>query len=211
MAFVIADRVRETTTTTGPGSVTLLGAAASYQTFSVIGNGNSTFYAIAGQGTTEWETGFGTYTSSGNTLSRDAIYASSNGGSAVSFSAGTKDVFITQPAEKSPLPRVYSVASISAITPNINLYNEYAITALATGLTINAPTGNPVDGDKLIFRILDDGSSSTGFSITWNVPPYTAIGVSLIYNTTKNKTLYVGCLYNANNTRWDVVAVSQQI
>ena len=207
MAFVIADRVRETTTTTGTGSVTLLGAAASYQTFSVIGNGNSTFYAIAGQGTTEWETGFGTYTSSGNTLSRDAIYASSNGGSAVSFSAGTKDVFITQPAEKSPLPRVTSTASASTVTPNINAYNEYAITALATGLTVNAPTGNPVDGDKLVVRILDNGSSQT---LTWNVT-YTAIGVTLPGATTASKTLYVGCLYNANNTRWDVVSVSQQI
>lgn len=209
MAFVIADRVRETTTTTGTGTVTLLGAALGYQSFSVVGNGNSTFYAIVGQGTTEWEVGIGTYTASGTTLSRDAVYSSSNSGSLVSFSAGIKDVFVTQPAEKSPLPRVSSTTSASTLTPNANAYNEYALTALASALIINAPTGTPVDGDKLIFRILDN-NPGTGYTLTWNAT-YTAIGVSIPGSTTPNKTLYVGCLYNANNTRWDVVAVSQQI
>ena len=81
MAFVLADRVRETTTTTGTGTVTLGGAATGFQTFSAIGNGNSTYYTIAGQGTNEWEVGIGTYTSSGTTLSRDTVLSSSNSGS----------------------------------------------------------------------------------------------------------------------------------
>ena len=98
MAFVLADRVRETTTTTGTGTVTLGGAATGFQSFTAIGNGNSTYYTIAGQGTNEWEVGIGTYTSSGTTLSRDTILASSNSGSAVNFSAGTKDVFCDYPA-----------------------------------------------------------------------------------------------------------------
>ena len=101
MALVIADRVKETTTTTGTGTVTLAGAATGFQSFSVIGNGNTTYYCIAGQGTSEWEVGIGTYTSSGTTLARTTILASSNSGSAVNFSAGTKDVFVTYPAEKS--------------------------------------------------------------------------------------------------------------
>ena len=101
MAFVLADRVKETTTTTGTGTVTLLGAATGFQSFSTIGNTNTTYYTIAGQGTSEWEVGVGTYTSSGTTLARTTILASSNSGSAVSFSAGTKDVFVTYPAEYS--------------------------------------------------------------------------------------------------------------
>lgn len=99
MAFVLADRVKETTTTTGTGTVTLLGASTGYQSFSAIGNGNNTYYTIAGQTGSEWEVGIGTYTSSGTTLSRDTVIASSNAGAKVVFSAGTKDVFVTYPAE----------------------------------------------------------------------------------------------------------------
>ena len=98
MALVLKDRVRETTTTTGTGTVTLAGAVTGFQSFSAIGNGNTTFYTIAGQGTSEWEVGIGTYTSSGTTLSRTTVLASSNSGSLVNFSAGTKDVFVTYPA-----------------------------------------------------------------------------------------------------------------
>jgi hypothetical protein len=99
MALVLADRVKETTTTTGTGTVTLLGASTGFQSFSAIGNGNTTYYTIAGQTGSEWEVGIGTYTSSGTTLARTTVLASSNSGSLVSFSAGTKDVFVTQPAE----------------------------------------------------------------------------------------------------------------
>jgi hypothetical protein len=102
MALVLADRVKDSTTTTGTGTVTLSGTAATgFQNFSVIGNGNTTYYTIAGQGTTEWEVGIGTYASAGPTLARTTILSSSNGGSAVSFSSGTKDVFVTYPSSKS--------------------------------------------------------------------------------------------------------------
>lgn len=98
MALVVKDRVRETTTTAGTGAVTLLGAVTGFQTFAAIGDGNTTFYTIALQGGNEWEVGIGTYTASGTTLSRDTVLASSNSGSLVTFSAGTKDVFVTYPA-----------------------------------------------------------------------------------------------------------------
>lgn len=101
MALVLADRVRETTTTVGTGPIALAGAATGYQSFSVIGNGNTTYYCIAGQGTSEWEVGIGAYASSGTILSRTTILASSNGGLIVNFSSGTKDVFVTYPSEKS--------------------------------------------------------------------------------------------------------------
>jgi hypothetical protein len=99
MALVIADRVQETTTTTGTGTVTLLGAVLGFQSFSVIGNANTTFYTIAGG--SEWEVGLGTYTSSGTTLARTTVFDSSNAGSLVNFSAGTKNVFVTYPADRS--------------------------------------------------------------------------------------------------------------
>jgi hypothetical protein len=101
MAFVVKDRVKETTTTTGTGTITLAGAVLGFQAFSVIGDGNTTFYTIQDSIAGDWEVGIGTYTSSGTTLSRDTILESSNAGSAVNFAAGTKDVFVTYPAERS--------------------------------------------------------------------------------------------------------------
>ncbi len=101
MALVLADRVKETTTTAGTGTVTLDGAATGFQSFAVIGNSNTTFYTIAGQTSNEWEVGVGTYTSSGTLLARTTVLSNSAGTqpSALSFSAGTKDVFVTYPAE----------------------------------------------------------------------------------------------------------------
>lgn len=101
MPFIVRDRVKETSTTTGTGTITLAGASTGFQSFSAVGNGNTTFYCIAAQTGTEWEVGIGTYTSSGTTLSRDTVLSSSNSGSLVNFSAGTKDVFVTYHAGKS--------------------------------------------------------------------------------------------------------------
>jgi hypothetical protein len=99
MAFVLADRVQETTTTTGTGTVTLAGAVTGFQSFAAVGNGNSTYYTIAAQSGSDWEVGIGTYTSSGTTLSRSTVLSSSNSGNLVNFGAGTKSVFVTLPAE----------------------------------------------------------------------------------------------------------------
>ena len=100
MALVLKDRVRVTSSTTGTGTFTLGAASAGYQDFSVIGDGNTTYYAIQNSGDNTWEVGIGTYTASGTTLSRDTVLESSNSGSLVNFAAGTKDVFVTYPAEK---------------------------------------------------------------------------------------------------------------
>ena len=125
MPLVLADRVRETTTTTGQGTITLAGAVTGFQTFSAVGNANTTYYTIAGQGTAEWEVGIGTYTASGTTLSRDTVLASSAGApTKTTFSAGTKDVFVTYPASKSTYEdeaqAVYAGAGTAAIYLNSN-------------------------------------------------------------------------------------------
>lgn len=101
MAFKLPDRTYETTTTTGTGTVSLLGAVTGYQSFSAgVGNSNTTYYCIQGQSGAEWEVGIGTYTSSGSTLSRTTVIASSNSNALVTFSAGTKNVFVSAPGEK---------------------------------------------------------------------------------------------------------------
>ncbi len=94
-----ADRVKDTTTTTGTGSLTLSGTAPTgYQSFgSAFATGDVVDYCIVGQSSAEWEVGQGVFTSA-TTLSRDVVLASSNAGALVSFSAGTKDVFNTMPA-----------------------------------------------------------------------------------------------------------------
>ena len=99
MALVLADRVLETTTTTGSGTITLAGAEPGYQSFSVIGNANQTYYTLTTD--SDWEVGIGTYTASGTTLSRDTVLASSNSGNRITLPAGSKKVFVTYPAEKS--------------------------------------------------------------------------------------------------------------
>ena len=102
MALVVADRVKESTTTTGTGTVNLAGAETGFQTFVAgIGNSNTTYYAIVDANTGDFEVGIGTVTdASPDTLSRDTILQSSNSDSAVNFGSGTKSVFCTQPADK---------------------------------------------------------------------------------------------------------------
>ena len=104
MAFITNDRVKETSTTIGTISMVLSGAATGFITFNAgIGNSNTTYYTIVGEDVpSEWEVGIGTYTHSGTSLSRDTVIGSSTG-SKVSFSAGTKIVFVSLPAEKATM------------------------------------------------------------------------------------------------------------
>jgi len=149
MAFVLADRVKETTTTTGTGTVTLLGASTGYQSFSAIGNGNTTYYVIAGRTTSEWEVGIGTYTSAGTTLSRTTVLSSSNSGSLVNFSAGTKDVFVSYPASKSvnldASGNVSALGTVASGTWNATtLAVAYGGTGLATATGVLVGAGSSV-------------------------------------------------------------------
>jgi hypothetical protein len=151
MALVLKDRVQETTTTTGTGTITLNGAVSGFQSFSTIGNGNTCYYAIVGEN--EWEVGLGTYTASNTTLSRDTILESSNSGTVVSFSAGTKNVFVTYPAEKSIYQNASGVANLTstdittALGYNPSTYPGAGI-AVSTGsawtTSLTAPNGTIV-------------------------------------------------------------------
>jgi hypothetical protein len=120
MALVLADRVQETSTSTGTGAFTLDGAVTGYQTFAVIGNTNTTYYTIADQGGANWEVGLGTYSTTGPTLSRDTVYSSSNGNNLVPFTAGTKTVFVTYPSIRSVnLNASGNVSSLGTVSTGI--------------------------------------------------------------------------------------------
>jgi len=147
MALVLADRVKETTTTAGTGTVTLLGAAPGFQSFAVIGNANTTYYTIAAQTGTEWEVGIGTYTLSGTTLARTTVLSNSAGTqpTALTFSAGTKDVFVTYPSSKSV--NLDASGNATALGTPVAFVGTN-ITGTASGLTAgNVTTNANLTGD----------------------------------------------------------------
>lgn len=98
MALVLSDRIKETTATTGTGTLDLAGALTGFEAFSVVGDGNTTFYSCTDG--TNWEMGVGTYTASGTLLARTTVLNSSNSDNLVDWGAGTKTVFCTLPASK---------------------------------------------------------------------------------------------------------------
>ena len=137
MALVVKDRVKVTSTTAGTGTFTLGSAVFGFQDFSVIGDGNTTYYTITGVGSSEWEVGIGTYTASGTTLSRDTILESSNSGSAVDFSVGDKEVFVTYPAEKA----VYFNAADQVDVDNLRLDGNTISSTNTDGNVVLDPNG----------------------------------------------------------------------
>jgi len=147
MPLVLKDRVKESSTTTGTGTLTLGGAASGFQSFAVIGNGNTTYYAIVDSASGAFEVGIGTYTSSGTTLSRDTVLESSNAGALVDFAAGSKDVFVTYPAERSVVGGMGYIENAATVTQSstINAGNN-AISAgpvtIASGVSITVPSGS---------------------------------------------------------------------
>jgi hypothetical protein len=147
MALVVKDRVKVTTATTGTGTLTLGSAQAGFQDFSVIGDGNTTYYTITDAGTGAWEVGIGTYTASGTTLSRDFVLESSNSGSLVNFGSGDKDVFVTYPAGRSVIGGMGYIENAALITvsssinPGNNALSAGPVT-LDTGVVVTVPSGS---------------------------------------------------------------------
>ena len=162
MALVLDDRVRETSTTTGTGTLNLDGAVSGFQTFVAgVGNSNTTYYAIVNRSETEWELGLGTVTdASTDTLARTTVISSSNSDSAVSFSSGAKDVFVTLPASK---------------TAVFDTSNNFTIGTGAAGVDYTL-TFNGADNDGVLtwmededfFKFSDDitvGVDDTGYDV----------------------------------------------
>lgn len=160
MPLVVADRIKETSTTSGTGTLTLAGASAGFRSFADIGNGNTTYYAIVDSNAGTWEVGIGTYTLSGATLSRDTVLSNSSGTtSQINFSSNSKDVFVTYPSAKSVHEDANDVAYAQhlAAANGIFLSNQTISTSMtfpagydgisgknatiASGVTVTIPSG----------------------------------------------------------------------
>jgi hypothetical protein len=229
MAFVLADRVRDTTTTTGTGTVTLSGTSPTgYQTFGAgIGNGNNTYYTINAD--SQWEVGIGTYTASGTTLSRNTVLASSNGGALVDFAIGIKDVFCDYPAEKA-VTDIYGTALAATTAANIGggaagsipyqtAANTTAMLATGTGVLIGGTTpsytaspsltqvtvaGDPSTALQVATKQYVDGLVSSG--ITYHEPvkyevPNTTGNLNALYNQPGGAGNGVGATLTNNGTK----------
>ena len=147
------DRAKETTSTTGTGTITLGGAVAGFVAIGGIGDGNSTYYTIT-EGN-EFEVGIGTYTSSGNTLSRDQVFASSNSGNKITL-AGSATIFITYPADK-------VVAQTSGNYVGIGIDPEYQLQVSGTG---SFNTVRWADCTTQITSATGDISTVSGLTVT---------------------------------------------
>ena len=154
MAFVLNDRVKETTTTTGTGTVNLAGAETGFESFVAgIGNSNTTYYAIVHQSLDEFEVGLGTITdASPDTLARTTVISSSNSDSAVNFSAGTKDVFCTLPASKAIVEDGSDNIALGAAPTLSNASGDLTVD-VAADIILDA------DGEHVTFK---DGGTEIG-------------------------------------------------
>jgi len=192
MALVLADRVRETSATTGTGTITLAGAVYGYQSFAVIGNGNATYYTIYDQTSGDWEVGIGTYTTSGTALSRTTVLSSSNAGALVPFGVGTKDVFVTYPSERSVYKNTadtYTVQqAFDALTAN---------TAVIGGVTLTTGTIStaPVSNTDIVNKQYADAIAS---GIHFHEAVALATTAALPANTYNNGTSGVGATLTGN-------------
>jgi len=211
MALVIADRVQETTTTTGTGTVTLAGAATGFQSFAAIGDGNTTYYTIAGIGTSEWEVGIGTYTASGTTLSRTTVLSSSNSNSLVTFSAGTKNVFCSYPAGKSVNEDasdkvsgyVIENSSIGATTPSTGAFTTVNLTGTTnqvSSVTVASIPAAPSAGNlKTFARNIGGGYAAPAFLNATNAAYPLQVALS------NKRVAYINSVYGFNNVdQWTV-------
>lgn len=175
MVLRVADRIWDTTITTGTGPITLANTPPlSYSSFgSVCSNNDTIYYAIAHQTISQWEVGLGTYNSAGPTITRTTVLSSSNGGSLVVFSAGNKDVLGVWPASKlsAIAPIVAGVRSASAVTVNASAITDYflALDPSSNAITVNLPS-SPATG--LSFLIKD----ATGHASTNNITVVPASG-----------------------------------
>ena len=196
MAIVVKDRVRVTFTSTGTADFTLGSATLGFQDFSIIGNGNETYYAAVDAITGDWEVGIGTYTTAGPTLTRTTILESSAAGAKVSFGSGSKDVFVTYPAERA----VY--LDTAGSYPVQSTFN--ALTASSIALTTGTVSTQPSVGTDLANKTYVDTVASQ--SITYHAPVYvespsTDGNLNALYNQPGGAGVGVGATLTNNGTK----------
>jgi hypothetical protein len=194
MALVFADRVKETTTTTSTSDYALAGAVSGFQTFAAIGNGNTTYYVCTDD--SDFEIGIGTYSTTGPTLARTTIIASTNSGNAVNWGAGSKNIFVSEPASKAFIADASGNFNLDdnvkikiGSGSDLELYHDGShsyisdvgtghLKILANSLLVQNPSGhNRIFADQSGPVNLYHGSdgtpkfstSSTGISVTGNI------------------------------------------
>ena len=219
MAFVIGDRIQETTTTNGTGTVVLAGAVTGYQSFAVIGNTNTTYYTIADQAGANWEVGIGTYYSGNTSLARTTILASSNANAAVVFTSGIKSVFVTYPAEKAIYSDSGNVTTITNFASSnvlitggtingVSISNatyvglgtmstQNASSVVITGGTINSTTQNASTYNNVT---INSGSVNATITGTLNASNINSGTVGVAYGGTGVANLTAGYVVTGNNT-----------
>ena len=161
MALVLPDRVKETATTAGTGTFTLAGAVAKFQSFSAVGNGNTTYYCIQHETENEFEVGLGTYTASGTTLSRDTILTSTNSNNAVNFSAGDKTVFVVVPGDKT----IRKDGSGAANITSSDVTTALGFTPISSADGGNAATLDSLDSTQFLRSDTTDTFTGSDFII----------------------------------------------
>ena len=221
MALLLKDRVKETTATTGTGDITLAGAVDGFQTFgAVLANADTTYYAISHRDANEWEVGLGTYNSTAGTITRTTVLESSNSGSAVSFTSGTKDIFITLPAEKAVALDSNDVLSVGNITTSGYLrgpatftidpaaYGDITGTVVIAGnlqvdgttTTINSTTVTVDDLNLVLASGAASAAAANGAGITVDGASASFTYDSATDRWTMNKTLATDLVGNVTGT-----------
>ena len=190
MALTLNDRVKQVSTTTGTGTITLGITPSGFDSFTDgLSDGDTTYYSIVNteSGVTEWEVGLGTFTASGTTLSRDTVFTSSNSGSLVDFGAGDKDVFVTYPASKS----LFEAADNSISLPGATTFGSTVLLNQDPTLSLQATTKQYVDN-----------AVAAGLDIHPSVRLESPINLSATYD---NGTAGVGATLTNNSTQTALV------
>ena len=209
MALVVYNRVQETTTTSGTGSITLLGAVSGFQSFAVVGNGNTTYYTITDGAA--WEVGIGTYSTSGPTLARTTVLSNSNGNtSPITLSGGLAQVFVTYPSEKSVnLDSSGNVTPLGTIASGTWQGTTVGVSYGGTGVTASSGANSVVLRDanqntsiNNIFRSVTSTVSAAGTTTLTAASSYSQVLTGTTTQTYKlpdATTLTNGASFQFNN------------
>jgi hypothetical protein len=217
MALVVYDRVQETTTTSGTGSVTLLGAVSGFQSFAVVGNSNTTYYTITDGA--QWEVGIGTYSTSGPTLARTTVLSNSNGNTTpITLSGGLAQVFVTYTAEKSVnLDASDNVTPLGTVASGTWQGTTVGVSYGGTGVTASSGANSVVLRDanqntslNNIFRNITSTVSAAGTTVLTAASSFTQVltgTTTQTYQLPDATTLTNGASFQFNNNSTGALSI----